>query len=172
MYDALWVWASVILLPLYCGLNSVCSPSVHRRRSPNHIHQYFAGLLFPIRQARQIGQNVYERSFGPQMLTDKIKTFADGFVNIGDKYSPNDLFLPESFDKTTGKIIGVPNLSWSPSVSVTSYQERKSSVSPRWEQGAKGFGPNCLDHSYLPTDEEALDKSRVVYGGFTFCDYS
>ena len=46
-------------------------------------------------------------------LTNAIKTYADGYLSIGQKYTPSGGGLSEQYDKSTGAPLSAPDLTWS-----------------------------------------------------------
>lgn len=68
-------------------------------------------------------------------LTQAIRGYADGFVALCAKYTPDSGVLYEGFNKTDGTPVGAPGLSWSYAAALTAFSARDGFVPPSW--GAK-----------------------------------
>jgi len=70
-------------------------------------------------------------------LTNAIRTFADGFVEIAASYTPSDGGLAEQFDKSTGHPLSAADLTWSYASVLTANDSHAGVKSANW--GAKGL---------------------------------
>lgn len=75
-------------------------------------------------------------------LTDAVKTYADGFVTIVQKYTPTNGSLNEQFNKTTGDALSAIDLTWSFASFITAARARDGDVSPAWGAASANSVPS------------------------------
>lgn len=66
-----------------------------------------------------------------------VEDYADGFLAIIAKYTPNDGSLAEQYDRNTGAPLSARDLTWSYASALTAFDARKGIAPPSW--GAKGL---------------------------------
>jgi glucoamylase len=100
-------------------------------------------------------------------LVSAIRAYADGFIAINAKYTPDDGSLSEQFDKATGVPTSAVHLTWSYASALTAFYARDSSLVPEsW--GAKGLkSPSvCLPGPQPPQSTVTFNvAATTVYGG-------
>ncbi|KAJ9268969.1 CAZyme family GH15 [Paecilomyces variotii] len=75
-------------------------------------------------------------------LTKAIRTYADGFMSIVQKYIPTNGSLSEQFSKDDGKQTSAIDLTWSYAAFLTAVERRNGTVPPSW---------GASENSKLPT---------------------
>jgi glucoamylase len=70
-------------------------------------------------------------------LTSAIKAYADGFVAIVAKYTPDDGALAEQYSKSDGKPLSAVDLTWNYASALTAFSARNGTVPASW--GASGL---------------------------------
>ncbi|OBT61380.1 hypothetical protein VE03_09247 [Pseudogymnoascus sp. 23342-1-I1] len=65
-------------------------------------------------------------------LTAAVKTYADGFVTIVQKYTPTDGALAEQFGRDDGTPLSAVDLTWSYASFLTAMDRRAGAVPPSW----------------------------------------
>ncbi|KZV59596.1 carbohydrate-binding module family 20 protein [Peniophora sp. CONT] len=70
-------------------------------------------------------------------LTTAVKTFADGFISVVQKYTPSSGALSEQFDKSTGAQTSAVDLTWSYASAITAFEARNGTTPASW--GAAGL---------------------------------
>jgi glucoamylase len=70
-------------------------------------------------------------------LTTAIRTYADAFIAINAKYTPQGGGLAEQYSRTDGTPVSAVDLTWSYASALTAFQARAGIVSASW--GAKGL---------------------------------
>ncbi|EIN12991.1 glucoamylase [Punctularia strigosozonata HHB-11173 SS5] len=70
-------------------------------------------------------------------LISSIQSFADGFLEIHAKYTPDDGALSEEFSKTDGSQTSAADLTWSYAAALTAFDARSRDAAVKW--GAKGL---------------------------------
>ncbi|KAI0090795.1 Six-hairpin glycosidase-like protein [Irpex rosettiformis] len=86
-----------------------------------------------------------------KLLTNAVKSFADGFIEVNAKYTPPDGSLAEQFDRNNGTPTSATDLTWSYAAALTAFAARDGFSSPSW--GAKGLNvpggcPNVDEAGY------------------------
>ena len=71
------------------------------------------------------------------ILTTAIRTYADGFIAINEKFTPPSGGLAEQYSKANGAPVSAVDLTWSYASALTAFQARAGVVSAGW--GAKGL---------------------------------
>ncbi|KFY02052.1 hypothetical protein O988_02377 [Pseudogymnoascus sp. VKM F-3808] len=69
-------------------------------------------------------------------LTAAVKTYADGFVSIVQKYTPTDGSLAEQFGRDDGAPLSAVDLTWSYASFLTATDRRNGAVPPSWGESA------------------------------------
>jgi glucoamylase len=110
LYDALYVWDQ------------------QQSLSVTTISEPFFTLFVP-----DIAVGTYKNSSSTyKTLVGAIKAYADGFIAVNAKYTPDDGSLSEQFDKTTGVPTSAVHLTWSYASALTgvyTFQKYRSSLS-------------------------------------------
>ncbi|CAK5262997.1 unnamed protein product [Mycena citricolor] len=70
-------------------------------------------------------------------LTTAVKTFADGFLAIDQKYTPSNGGLAEQYSRSNGSPLSAVDLTWSYAAILTAFSARAGNASPGW--GAAGL---------------------------------
>lgn len=71
-----------------------------------------------------------------QKITSAVRTYADGFLSVVQKYTPADGGLSEEYDRDTGVQVSAPDLTWSYAAFLTAIARRDGSVPPSWGSSA------------------------------------
>ncbi|KAI0314079.1 glucoamylase [Amylostereum chailletii] len=87
-------------------------------------------------------------------LTQAIRVYADGFVALCAKYTPESGVLYEGFNKTDGTPVGAPGLSWSYAAALTAFSARDGFVPRSW--GAKDVAASYRTTLQPPGKEEKV----------------
>ncbi|KAI0064097.1 hypothetical protein BV25DRAFT_1914745 [Artomyces pyxidatus] len=118
LYDSLWTWQKLgylrithVSLPFFKTFSS--RATVGKHRSTSHIYR---------------------------TLTDAIRAYADEYVLLCAKYTPEGGALPEGFDKVTGQPYGAFGLSWSYAASLTAFDARMGKTPVSWGAVGKKIG--------------------------------
>jgi len=74
-------------------------------------------------------------------LSDAIRAYADGFVEIVARHTPPDGRFAEQFDKKSGKPTSAVDLTWSYAAALTAFRSKKGGFGGSW--GAKGLEALC-----------------------------
>ncbi|KAF8214951.1 glucoamylase [Mycena galopus ATCC 62051] len=70
-------------------------------------------------------------------LTAAVKTFADGFIGVVEKYTPAGGGLSEQYSRSDGTPVSAVDLTWSYAAALTAFSARAGVTSPGW--GAAGL---------------------------------
>ncbi len=77
-------------------------------------------------------------------LVAAVKTYADGYIAIVQKYTPSNGGLSEQFDKNTGSPLSASDLTWSYAAFMTAADRRAGTVPPSWgEPSANAVPQTC-----------------------------
>ncbi|KAB8303036.1 hypothetical protein EYC80_004490 [Monilinia laxa] len=79
-------------------------------------------------------------------IFNAIKDYADGFVAIAEKYTPEDGGLAEQFSRENGTALSAVDLTWSYASFLTMQRAREGKLSPSWGAAsaiAKGVPDKC-----------------------------
>jgi glucoamylase len=68
-------------------------------------------------------------------ITAAIKTFADGFITVGAKYTPSDGALAEQFLRSNGQAASAVDLTWSYASILTALDARAGIAAESWGAG-------------------------------------
>jgi glucoamylase len=74
-------------------------------------------------------------------LSEAIRAYADGFVEIVARHTPPDGGLAEQFDKKSGTPTSAVDLTWSYAAALTAFRSKKGGFGGSW--GAKGLEALC-----------------------------
>ena len=69
-------------------------------------------------------------------IVNAVKTYADGYMSIAQRYTPNSGALAEQFDRNNGNPLSAADLTWSYAAFLTAFARRNSVTGPSW--GATG----------------------------------
>jgi glucoamylase len=70
-----------------------------------------------------------------------VRTYADGYLAIVQKYTPSNGGLAEQFEKTNGSPLSAVDLTWSYAAFLTATERRAGVVSPSWNEAANNVPP-------------------------------
>ena len=73
-------------------------------------------------------------------FTKSIRAYADSFIAIAAKYTPESGILHDTFNKTDGSPVGSPGLSWHYAAALTAFSARDGYVPRSW--GAANIKPS------------------------------
>jgi glucoamylase len=77
-------------------------------------------------------------------ITAAVRTYADDFVAVVQKYTPADGSLAEQFNRNTGAPLSARDLTWSYAAFLTAIERRDGVVPPSWgESGANSVPQVC-----------------------------
>ncbi|KAH6622192.1 glucoamylase/glucan 1,4-alpha-glucosidase-like protein [Boeremia exigua] len=74
-------------------------------------------------------------------ITSAVKTYADGYIAIVQKYTPSNGGLAEQFDKNNGAPLSAVDLTWSYAAFLTAVERRAGVVSPTWGEPSNNVPP-------------------------------
>lgn len=110
LYDALYQWDSIgsltideTSLPFFSDLDSTAAAGSYTANSTEYTS-----------------------------LTAAVKTYADGFVSIVQKYTPTGGALAEQFGRDDGAPLSAADLTWSYASFLTATDRRSGAVPPSW----------------------------------------
>jgi glucoamylase len=110
LYDAIYVWkkeASITITSLSLPFFKDLLPSITTGTYPSTSPTY-------------------------QSILDAVLAYADGFVDIAAKYTPQDGSLAEQYDRNTGAPLSAVHLTWSYSAFLTAAERRAGIVPSGW----------------------------------------
>ena len=98
-------------------------------------------------------------------LTSAIKTFADGIVATGAKYTPSGGELSEEYSRDNGTPVSAIDLTWSYASALTVFAARAGQTSASW--GAQGLSVSsaCSTSSAPTVSVEFNVNATTVLGG-------
>ncbi|KAF2788438.1 carbohydrate-binding module family 20 protein [Melanomma pulvis-pyrius CBS 109.77] len=97
-------------------------------------------------------------------LTSALKSYADGFVAIVQKYTPSSGALAEQFDKSSGAPLSAVDLTWSYASFLTMATARNNAVSASWGAGSANNVPSiCSTSSATGTYSAATNTNWPVF---------
>ena len=91
-------------------------------------------------------------------LTSAIKTYADGFMAVAQKYTPGDGSLSEQFAKSDGSPLSAVDLTWSYAAFLSAFDRRQGSVPASWLTS----GANTLPSKCQGTSQQGTYSSVTV----------
>jgi hypothetical protein len=104
-------------------------------------------------------------------LTNAIKIFADGFVEIAAKYTPSNGGLAEQFNNSTGLPTSAVDLTWSYASVLTAAAAYAGTIPTSW--GAKGLiVPKTCVPNPLPQISVTFNVNATTQFGGTFVQHS
>ncbi|KAI9931395.1 hypothetical protein MW887_009970 [Aspergillus wentii] len=110
LYDALYQWnrqgsleVTQLSLPFFKSLNANVTTGIFPKSSPSYT-----------------------------VITNAVKTYADGFVAVVQQYTPGNGGLSEEYNRDTGVQVSSPDLTWSFASFLTATARRNGSVPPSW----------------------------------------
>ncbi|KAF2755745.1 Glucoamylase [Pseudovirgaria hyperparasitica] len=93
-------------------------------------------------------------------LTSAVKTFADGFFAIVQKYTPANGGLAEQYSKSNGSPLSAVDLTWSYAAFLTAKAARDGKLPPSWgAQGATSIPTTCSATSATGTYASATNTA-------------
>ncbi|KAF2732476.1 beta-glucosidase [Polyplosphaeria fusca] len=76
-------------------------------------------------------------------LANAMRTYADGFISIVQKYTPSSGALAEQFDKSTGAPLSAAHLTWSYASFLTAVAARDYVIPASWNAGTPKVPSTC-----------------------------
>lgn len=74
-------------------------------------------------------------------IVNAVKTYADGYIAVVQKYTPADGSLAEQYDKNTGAPASATFLTWSYAAFLTAIERRSGIMTPSWGEPANNVPP-------------------------------
>jgi glucoamylase len=74
-------------------------------------------------------------------IMSAVRTYADGYLAVVQKYTPSNGGLAEQFDKNNGSPLSAADLTWSYAAFLTATDRRASSVGPSWGESSNNVAP-------------------------------
>jgi glucoamylase len=74
-------------------------------------------------------------------IINAVRTYADGYMAIVQKYTPLNGGLAEQFDKANGSPLSAVDLTWSYAAFLTAAERRNGVVSPSWGEASNNVPP-------------------------------
>ncbi|KAF1915658.1 Six-hairpin glycosidase-like protein [Ampelomyces quisqualis] len=74
-------------------------------------------------------------------IVNAVRTYADGYIAIVQKYTPSNGGLAEQFDKATGTPLSAVDLTWSYAAFLTAAERRDGVVTLSWDEAANNVPP-------------------------------
>ena len=98
-------------------------------------------------------------------LIAAIKSYADGFLAINQKYTPSNGGLSEQYDKNKGTPLSAVDLTWSYASALTAFAARRGTVPASW--GASGLVvPSTCSANTGPTVQVTFNVAATTqFGG-------
>jgi glucoamylase len=69
-------------------------------------------------------------------ITEAVRAYADGFIEIVKKYTPSDGGLAEQFDRNNGSPLSAGDLTWSYAAFLTATSRRADTMVPSWGEAS------------------------------------
>lgn len=82
-----------------------------------------------------------------ESIVSAAQTYADGYMSIGQKYTPSNLQLAEQFSKDNGSPLSAVNLTWSYASFLTAYNARANKQPASWGASAAKLPSSCTGGS-------------------------
>lgn len=80
-------------------------------------------------------------------LTSAVKTYADGYMSVAEKYTPSNGSLSEQYSKSDGTPLSAYDLTWSYAAFLTAYARRNSVVPASWGEPSANTVPSLCSSS-------------------------
>ena len=78
-------------------------------------------------------------------INSAVRTYADDFISVVQKYTPSNGALSEQFDRNNGSPLSARDLTWSYAAFLTAVERRGGTVPPGWgEPGANNVPAVCV----------------------------
>jgi glucoamylase len=74
-------------------------------------------------------------------IVSAVRTYADGYLAVVQKYTPSNGGLAEQFDKNNGSPLSAADLTWSYAAFLTATDRRANSVGPSWGESSNNVAP-------------------------------
>jgi glucoamylase len=74
-------------------------------------------------------------------IMSAVRTYADGYITVVQKYTPSNGGLSEQFDKATGSPVSAVDLTWSYAAFLTASDRRAGVVGPFWGEASNNVPP-------------------------------
>ncbi|KAF2999293.1 hypothetical protein E8E13_004409 [Curvularia kusanoi] len=102
-------------------------------------------------------------------LTSAIKTYADGYIAVVQKYTPSNGGLAEQFDKSSGTPLSAVDLTWSYAAFLTATERRAGVVSPTWGESSNNVPPATCSGTPACNSKVTFNvQATTVYGESVF----
>ncbi|OLN97576.1 Glucoamylase P [Colletotrichum chlorophyti] len=113
---------------------------------------FFADLVPAVKEG------TYEKcsniSGGYATIVGAVKTYADSFVDVAQKYTPSNGSLAEQFNKASGAPLSASDLTWSYAAFITMAERRAGQYPPSWIPASSKVPATCASSStpgvYVP----------------------
>ncbi|KAJ5610328.1 glucan 1-4-alpha-glucosidase [Penicillium lagena] len=94
-----------------------------------------------------------------KMLTSAIRTYADGFLNLVQQYTPSNGSLAEQYNRNTSVPLSANDLTWSFASFLTAIQRRDSAVPPSWGEKSANIVPSTCSASSVTGSYTAVTST-------------
>lgn len=74
-------------------------------------------------------------------ILSAVRTYADGYIAVVQKYTPSNGGLAEQFDKSSGAPLSAADLTWSYAAFLTAADRRAGTVGPTWGEPSNNTPP-------------------------------
>jgi glucoamylase len=80
-------------------------------------------------------------------ITDAVRSYADGFIEIVKKYTPSNGELAEQFDRNNGLPLSAGDLTWSYAAFLTATSRRAGTMGPSWGESSSNQVPSTCSRA-------------------------
>ncbi|KAB5585336.1 family 15 glycosyl hydrolase [Coniochaeta sp. 2T2.1] len=102
-------------------------------------------------------------------LYNAVKTYADGYIAVVQKYTPSNGAMAEQFDRNSGSPESAADLTWSYAAFITTVQRRNGVVPPAWVASGNSVPGTCqatsVIGSYTTATSTNFPTSQTPKGG-------
>lgn len=74
-------------------------------------------------------------------ITTAVRSYADDYLKVVQKYTPSNGGLAEQFDRNNGSPLSAVDLTWSYAAFLTATERRTGIVSPSWDESSNNVPP-------------------------------
>lgn len=106
-------------------------------------------------------------------LLGAVTTYADGFMELIQQYTPENGTLDEQINKTTGEPLSAIALTWSYAAFVTAVERRDGNFPPSWgaaSEAANNVSDMCVGGQYNATTQYAAAQGAGAQAINTTCE--
>lgn len=98
-------------------------------------------------------------------ITSAVKTYADDYMSLVQKYTPSAGNLAEQFDKSTGSPLSARDLTWSYAAFLTAAERRAGTLPQSWNEPANNSPPSTCTSTPSCTSTMTFNvRATTVYG--------